>query len=162
MKAWYQALFTDAHAVFDATPNGQMKSIPHVQRLCFLRIRSEYPFTQTVGIFEAPDAVAAGRMTQGLDHMQFREATLDGLFRRYEHLKACQIEPTHAYNHGTATSFYYADPDGNVAELTAANFLAEADYLAFFQSEAFKANVEGHPIDAPDCIAHYRRTGLLK
>ena len=125
-------------------------------RICFLRIHAQFPYTQVVGLFEIEDLAQAGRTVPGLDHMQFREAALPNLFARYESLKAAGILPYATYDHGPATSFYYRDPDGNVVEVSAVNFETEAEYFAFFQSEAYKRNIEGHPIDADQAIREWR------
>ena len=61
-----------------------------------------------------------------------------------------------SYNHGPGTSFYYHDPDGNTVELSSANFANEADYLAYFRSEAYKKNISGIEIDAAAYVARFR------
>ena len=54
------------------------------------------------------------------------------------------------------TSFYYEDPDGNQAEMSCVNFVGEADFLAYFETDADKRNNSGIAIDADDDIARYR------
>jgi catechol-2,3-dioxygenase len=157
MKSWYQILFGGLEPSVETATRRQMKSVPHIERLCFLRIHVAFPYTQVLGLFEVPEATPARGMVRGLDHMQFREQGLEELFQRYEHLKAFNIRPTQSFNHGPSTSFYYADPDDNVVELSAVNFPNEKDYLAFFQSAAFKQNVEGDPIDTEHYIAECRQ-----
>lgn len=156
MKAWYMTFFGGLKPSVDVAPDRKMKSIPEVTRLCFLRIHMSYPFTQVLGLFEIPELEGRRPSASGLDHMQFREASLEHLFRRYEALKAAGIAPVKTYNHGPSSSFYYADPDGNEVELNATNFARESDYLAFFQTEEYRRNVEGVPVDAESYVRERR------
>ena len=155
MKGWYQEFFGGLKPTVESAPHGTLKSAPAVERLCFLRIHMSFPYTQVLGIFELPEAPASKGYGSGLDHMQFREAKLENLFRRHERLKAAGVRPTHSFNHGPGTSFYYADPDGNVVELSANNFESESEYLAFFHTDAFRKNVEGNPVDADTYAAQH-------
>ena len=156
VKSWYQKFFGDLKPAVETDTQRKMTSVPHIQRLCFLRIHVAFPYTQVLGIFEVPQAHAAQDMHAGLDHMQFRELSLENLFGRYEMLKKQGVLPTHCFNHGPGTSFYYKDPDGNVVELSAVNFDTEADYLAFFQTEAYRRNIEGRPVEPERYIAEQR------
>ncbi|MBC7803694.1 MAG: VOC family protein [Candidatus Parcubacteria bacterium] len=158
MKAWYQRLFGDLSGdlkpAVEESPQGSMKSFPEVLRLCFLRIHMQYPFTQVLGLFEVKTLKSGGGT--GLNHMQFREASLDNLFERYETLKKAGILPPKTYNHGPATSFYYRDPDGNEVEISATNFPTEQEYVSYMKSEAFRKNPEGDRVDADAYIAQHR------
>ena len=60
-------------------------------------------------------------------------------------------------NHGPGTSFYYTDPDGNTVELSGPNFDNEAEYLAYFDSEAYRTNIAGIVIDPDEYAARFRR-----
>jgi hypothetical protein len=71
-------------------------------------------------------------------------------------LRAQGIVPAKAYNHGPGTSFYYRDPDNNLVELSAVNFIDEKDYLAYYSSESYRKNVSGIPVDADTYVARYR------
>ncbi|MBP0590412.1 hypothetical protein J8I87_11940 [Paraburkholderia sp. LEh10] len=157
MKAWYVDFFGGLKPAVDVAPNRGLKSIPDVTRLCFLRIHTNYPITQVLGLFEIPELGDRHPAGSGLNHMQFREQSLQHLFRRYEVLKSAGITPFKAYNHGPSTSFYYSDPDGNEVELNATNFSKEEDYLAFFQSDEYRKNVEGYQVDA-ESYMHEKRT----
>lgn len=161
LKAWYQWLFGDMKPSVETGTERKLKSAPHVERLCFLRIHSSFPYTQVLGIFEVPEAKKPDVINLGLDHVQFREATMENLFKRYEHLKSRGIVPTHCFNHGPSTSFYYQDPDENVVELSAVNFPKEPEYLAFFQTEEFRRNVEGEAVEPEGYIA-MRRAWMSK
>lgn len=147
MKAWYLRLLGMDAPSFETVTEGRLLSVPEVTRLCFLRIHFQYPLSQTLGIFEVRALHAPQRQQPGLDHVQLRETSLENLARRYEALQAGNLLPTRCYNHGPGTSFYYTDPDGNEIEMSAANFDTEAEYLAFFGTEEYRNNVEGHPVD---------------
>ena len=153
IKGWYQTLFGGLKPTVETQTERRMKSVPHIERLCFLRIHASFPFTQVLGIFEVPEAREPAQMNAGLDHMQFRESSLANLFGRYEMLKNGGVLPTHCFNHGPGTSFYYKDPDGNVVELSAVNFDNESDYLAFFQTDEYRSNVEGYEVEPESYIA---------
>ncbi len=157
LKDWYETV-TDVKAFFvrdDATkPNWT-----GAYNIAFIRIFSEHPYTQVLGIFEVP-AVNGKAENQkgepGMHHMQLRHAGLDHLFSRYETLRARGITPMRSFNHGPGTSFYYHDPDGNTVELSSANFVNEADYLAYFRSESYAKNISGIEIDPAEFVARFR------
>ena len=156
MRTWYRRLFDDVQPATDVDSEKKLSFLPQVDRICFLRIHTQYPYTQVLGLFEIRDLAPPGKPVPGLDHMQFREASLSNLFSRYEALKAADVMPFSTYNHGPGSSFYYRDPDDNVVEISAVNFDTEREYLAFFQTEAFKRNIAGHPVDADEYIREYR------
>jgi len=127
--------------------------------IAFIRIFADHPYTQVLGIFEVPAITGRADNQQGepgMHHMQLRHAGLDHLFSRYEDLRARGITPMRCFNHGPGTSFYYQDPDGNTVELSAANFVHEADYLAYFKSESYAKNISGIEIDPADYVARFR------
>ncbi len=66
------------------------------------------------------------------------------------------ILPHRMANHGPGTSFYYRDPNRNIVELSASNFVTEAEYREFFTSEGYKRNPSGIEIEADAYIARYR------
>ena len=156
MQGWYSRLFDGLKPAVESEPQRGLKSAPEVTRLCFFRIHFQYPFTQVLGLFEVPEITSGNPRAPGLNHMQFREASLENLFQRYDMLKAQGVLPFKTYNHGPGSSFYYRDPDGNEVELSATNFSSQEDYLAFMRSEAFRSNVEGHAVDAQSYIAEVR------
>jgi len=157
MRAWYRRLFGNVEPATDVDSEKKLGFLPEVDRICFLRLHFQYPYTQVLGLFEIKDLVKPAKPVPGLDHMQFREASLAKLFARYEMLAAAGVMPFSTYNHGPATSFYYRDPDDNVVEISAVNFATETEYLAFFQSEEFKRNIEGFAVNADDYIQAWRR-----
>jgi catechol 2,3-dioxygenase-like lactoylglutathione lyase family enzyme len=159
MKQWYQRFFGGLKPAVETDTKRQLKSCPLIERLCFLRIHAAFPFTPVLGIFEISgirQPEKAAPMSTGLDHMQFREASLENLFCRYETLEDEGIKPFQSFNHGPGTSFYYMDPDGNTVELSASNFATEVEYFAFFQTEEYKSNIEGVAIDERPYIAKRR------
>lgn len=126
------------------------------ERFAFRRLSSDYPYTQLVVIFNRPELADRESPGPGLDHVQFRHASLGALFDRYEALRDLGIKPYRTMNHGPSTSFYYRDPDGNGVELSAMNFPTETEYSTFVTSEAFKKNISGLAIDADEFVSRYR------
>ena len=163
LREWYRMLL-GVDPYFERTPTAEdlAAAIPGIQRaadlrLCFFRVHLDYPYTQTLGIFQVPDLAAAAPEGPGMHHMQLRHASLAELFDRYERRKAVDVRPHRTANHGPGTSFYYRDPDGNVVELSAANFDTEAEYLGFLASDAYRTTPSGLEIDADEYVARYRR-----
>ncbi|HWP29506.1 MAG TPA: VOC family protein [Chloroflexota bacterium] len=159
LREWYRT-FLGTDPFFERTPPPRPAGAPASYtrasdvRMCFFRLHLDYPYTQVLGIFEVPNLAPAP--APGLHHLQLRHASLDALFDHYERLKAEAIRPHRTANHGPGTSFYYADPDGNVVEISAPNFDSEAEYLAYFASDTYAANPSGIEIDAEAYIARYR------
>ena len=157
MKEWHETV-TDVKAFF-VRDDAQKATWAGAYNIAFIRIFSDHPYTQVLGIFEVP-AVTGHADNQkgapGMHHMQLRHAGLDHLFSRYEDLRARGITPMRSFNHGPGTSFYYHDPDGNTVELSAANFVNEADYLAYFRSESYAKNISGIEIDPAEYVARFR------
>jgi catechol-2,3-dioxygenase len=163
LKLWYQNVLGVA-PFYEHNPVGGSKAArPGSQerasdiRLCFIRLHLDHPYTQVLAIFEVPGTRDASSGDPGLHHMQFRNATMEDLFARYDRLKAAGVHPHRTANHGPGTSFYYRDPDGNVVELSASNFVTAEEYKAYFISDSYKRNPSGIEIDADDYIARFRR-----
>ncbi len=157
LKDWYETV-TDVKAFF-VRDDAKSATWAGAYNIAFIRIFSAHPYTQVLGIFEVPALSGQAdnqKGTPGLHHMQLRHAGLDHLFSRYEALHARGITPMRSFNHGPGTSFYYHDPDGNTVELSSANFVNEADYLAYFRSEAYAKNISGIEIDPAEFVARYR------
>ena len=157
MKDWHETV-TDVKAFF-VRNDAKKATWAGAYNIAFIRIFSDHPYTQVLGIFEVP-AITGHADNQkgapGMHHMQLRHAGLNHLFSRYEALRACGITPMRSFNHGPGTSFYYHDPDGNTVELSAANFVNEADYLAYFRSESYAKNISGIEIDPAEYVARFR------
>ena len=157
LKQWYETV-TDVQAFF-VRDDAKKPTWAGAYNIAFIRIFSDHPYTQVLGIFEVP--VISGRADNqqgapGMHHMQLRHAGLEHLCSRYEALHAAGITPMRSFNHGPGTSFYYHDPDGNTVELSAANFIQEADYLAYFRSASYAKNISGVEIDAAAYVARFR------
>ena len=163
MKAWYETLLQVApffeHAPAEgATPSdygGQTRASD--LRMCFFRLSLDYPWTQTIGLFEEPGTALDPAMTApGLHHMQLMAADLDDLCSQYDRLRECGVHPHRSADHGPMTSFYYRDPDGNNVEITAQNFPTLEAMVAFMASDVFKANPSGVEIDPADFVTRRR------
>lgn len=111
------------------------------------------------GVPESRDAAAGQQQDlppRGLAHIAFTYATLGDLLGNYERLKAESILPTVTINHGTTTSMYFADPDGNQIELQVDNFATAAEGTNFMESDSFTRNPIGVPYDADEMLEKLR------
>lgn len=163
MKAWYETLL-GVPPYFEHSPppgikpedfGGQTRASD--LHMCFYRLSINFPYTQTIGIFEEPGtATTAGKDQPGLHHMQLSTSGLDDLCRTFELLRDQGLHPHRAADHGPMTSFYYRDPDGNNVELTAQNFATFEEMAAFMSSQEFKDNPSGIELVAADYVASWR------
>tara|TARA_B100001029_G_scaffold152610_1_gene135762 strand:- start:115 stop:693 length:579 start_codon:yes stop_codon:yes gene_type:complete len=154
LKNWYiTALGCEP---FFTRPRPKETSWTGAQQIAFFKLMGEYPYSQVLGIFEVDGTVDSPSTDPGLHHLQFAHASFDELFDRYDNLKAEGILPAHTWNHGVSTSFYYQDPDGNMAEMNCVNFATEAEFFGYFETESYKKNVSGIEIEAEDYIGRYR------
>jgi len=157
---WYQAalsvkpFFEFAPDASQHTPQPEDK-LENYARLCFLRLHQDYPYSQVVALFDVAGLLPSAT-SSGLHHIQLRQNSFPTLLERFDRLRGAGILPYRSFNHGPATSFYYEDPDGNLVEMSAANFEREADFLNYFQTPAFKKNPAGIAIDAADFLRRYR------
>jgi catechol-2,3-dioxygenase len=94
-----------------------------------------------------PGTVERPTNSAGLDHLAYTYADLKELVLTYERLKSLGITPQRITDHGSSTSFYYLDPDGNQIELKADSFATPEEQHAFLRSETFKKNPLGQPLD---------------
>ena len=155
LKSWYSHVL-DTVPMFESERREQ--SAPGTMRqMCLIRSYSEFPFTETLAIFDFAGLSQTDPTVAGMDHFQMQFGSIDDLFDRYETLAAHGIMPTRSANHGPSTSFYYRDPDGNRVELSVKNYATEAETLAFMQTEAFRRNPAGIDVDPAEYIARYRR-----
>ncbi|MDX3453316.1 VOC family protein [Streptomyces sp. ME02-8801-2C] len=92
----------------------------------------------------------------GLMHIAFTYASLLDLLENYERLTENGIKPVTVINHGTTTSLYYADPDGNNIELQIDNFDTADEGTAFMESDSFRRNPVGVPFDPDEMLARLR------
>jgi catechol 2,3-dioxygenase-like lactoylglutathione lyase family enzyme len=158
MLEWYRTLIgLEPFYLRRGAPEAPSWSGAH--GIAFFRLYVDYPYTQVFGLFEVPavgDRATPTKGDPGLHHMQMRFGELGDLFDRYESLKSAGTRPVRSFNHGPGTSFYYEDPDGNTVELSCVNFVQEADYLAYFQTDAYRKNISGIAIDPDEYIARFR------
>ena len=163
MKAWYKTVlgvepFFEHAPPKDTTPldlGGQTRASD--LRMCFFRLSTDYPYVQTIGIFEEPGTeLSPVKGACGLHHMQLMTSGLDELCAKYEGLHGHGMHPHRSADHGPMTSFYYRDPDGNNVEITSQNFPTLDAMVEFMASDAFKANPSGKEID-PDAFVAARR-----
>ena len=120
MKAWYGTML-DLEPSLEHTPSGgsatKESGLAKPARMCFFRLHAEHPYQDVIALFEipGPGTIAAG--PSGLHHMQLRNASMSVLQERYQRLHATGIAPFQAMDHGSSTSLYYRDPDGNALML---------------------------------------------
>jgi catechol-2,3-dioxygenase len=104
-----------------------------------------------IAIVSNPNLGDDGRSSAGLEHVAFTYPDLDSWLAAYERLAADGVLPVAPINHGMTISLYYADPDGNQAEIqvdTMDNDAAEA----FMASDVFAANPIGVRFDPADLV----------
>ena len=126
------------------------------QQIAFFKLYGVYPYAQMLGVFEVDGTKKRANGDPGLHHFQLAHGNFDELFMRYDRLKEQGVMPIQKWNHGVMTSFYYEDPDGNQAEMTCMNFAKEEDFRAYFETDAYKNNISGIPIDPDEYIGRYR------
>ena len=154
LKDWYITALS--REPFFIRPRPKEVSWTGSQQIAFFKLAGEYPYSQVLGIFEVDGTVETPGTDPGLHHFQMAHASFDELFERFDILKAQGILPSHTWNHGVSTSFYYEDPDGNLAEMNCVNFVTEIEFFGYFETDAYKNNVSGIIIDAEAYISSYR------
>jgi catechol 2,3-dioxygenase-like lactoylglutathione lyase family enzyme len=93
--------------------------------------------------------------TAGLDHVSFTYGALADLVATYERLAAGGVRPTWSVNHGPTLSLYYADPEGNQAELQVDRFSTTAEATEFLRSRAFANHPIGHRVDFDELVRRF-------
>jgi len=155
MKNWYK-IALDIEPFF-VRERPKEVSWTQSQQIAFFKLHGIYPYAQMLGVFEV-DEINGSKVgiDPGLHHFQLAHGNFEELFSRYDRLKAEGIIPFQKWNHGVMTSFYYQDPDGNQAEMTCVNFAKEEDFRAYFETDSYKQNISGIPIDPDEYISRYR------
>lgn len=110
-----------------------------------------------IAIVRPPDVHGPPPNTAGLDHIAFTYAGLADLVATYERLAADGVRPARVVNHGPTLSLYYADPDGNRAELQVDRFPTTAEATAFLKSKAFANHPIGHSVDFDDVVRRFHQ-----
>ena len=154
LKSWYSRVL-DTKPMFESERREDLGP-GAMRQMCIIRPCSEFPFTESLVIFDFAELRQNNQTVSGMDHFQMQFASIDHLFDRYEALAAHGIVPTRSANHGPSTSFYYRDPDGNRVELSAKNYATEVETLLFIQSEAFRRNPAGIDVDPTEYVGRYR------
>ena len=163
MKAWYRTVL-GVGPFFERTPDpgtrpldlgGQTRASD--LKMCFFRLSTDYPYVQTIGIFEEPGTLAEQpKGVPGLHHMQLMCESTAMLVEKFEELGARGMRPHRSANHGPMTSFYYRDPDGNNVEITAQNYPTLAAMVEFMGTAGFRNNPSGAEIDPDAFVARFR------
>ncbi|WP_206243962.1 VOC family protein [Novosphingobium terrae] len=163
MKPWYTTVLGVEPFFEHAPPQGAKPGDFGGQtrasdlRMCFFRLSLDYPYVQSIGLFEEPGTAAEpAKGMPGLHHMQLMTGSIDELCDKYEALRAHGMHPHRSADHGVMTSFYYRDPDGNNVEITAQNHPSLEAMVAFMASAEFKANPSGHELDPEAYVAAHR------
>jgi len=144
-----------AHVVFK-TPNFKkmidwwctvLEAKPAMQNdhLAFLTFDGEH---HRVAIINTPALLPIPKIMRGLDHVAFTYKSLKDLLDTHQRLHDLGIDPVWSINHGPTTSLYYADPDGNKAELQIENFDSSNEMLEWAKTGEFSINPIGVDFDA--------------
>lgn len=137
--AWWRNLL-EADVVFD---NGFIG---------FLSFDAEH---HRIAVVQLPALGPPRPKTAGLDHVSFTYARLADLVATYERLAAAGVRPAWSVNHGPTLSLYYADPDGNQAELQVDRFATAEEATEFLRSRAFANHPIGHRVDFDDLVRRF-------
>jgi catechol 2,3-dioxygenase-like lactoylglutathione lyase family enzyme len=164
MKPWYVTILGVSPFFEHAPPPGTKpldlggQTRASDLRMCFFRLSLDFPYVQTIGIFEEPGtSLEPVKGIPGLHHMQLTTGSHGELCDKYLELKAKGLKPHRSTDHGPMTSFYYRDPDGNNVEITAQNYPTLEAMVAFMASAEFKANPSGEEIDPEVFVAKHRQ-----
>jgi catechol-2,3-dioxygenase len=110
-----------------------------------------------VALVARPGTVPRQPNSAGLDHLAFTYADEGELVATYERLKGESIAPSRSIDHGSSTSLYYLDPDGNQIELKVDSFSSAEEQFGYMQSDEFARNPLGTPFDPDEWAAAYGR-----
>jgi catechol-2,3-dioxygenase len=121
--------------------------------LCFMTYDQEH---HRVGILDVGDVPPLDPTAVGLEHIAYAFASLGDLLANYIRLKDGGVEPYWCINHGSTTSLYYRDVDGNRIETQVDNYDTHEELSGFFESEAFHANPLGVQFDPDRMVEMYR------
>ena len=108
-----------------------------------------------IALVARPGTVPRQPNSAGLDHLAFTYADEGELVATYERLKRESIAPSRSIDHGSSTSLYYLDPDGNQIELKVDSFGSAEEQFEYMQSEEFARNPLGTPFDPGAWAAAY-------
>ena len=140
LRDWYLKVL-DAHVVYEN------------EFLSFLTFDEEH---HRVGIAQLPFPVERTPMTVGLAHTAYTFGSLRDLLAKYEELKEAGIQPHVPAQHGTTTSIYYRDPDGNTVELQIDNFATPDEATEYLRGDEFRTDPAGPTFDPEAMLAALR------
>jgi catechol-2,3-dioxygenase len=143
LRDWYLKVL-GAHVVYEN------------EILSFMTFDEEH---HRLGIVQLPQPVARTAMTVGLAHTAYTFPSLEGLLAHFEDLNTAGIEPHVPVQHGTTTSIYYRDPDGNTVELQIDNFTTPREATDYFLGEEFRTDPFGPSFD-PVAMTVALRSGV--
>jgi catechol 2,3-dioxygenase-like lactoylglutathione lyase family enzyme len=124
------------------------------ERFSFLTYDAEH---HRVAFVNAGDVPALDRRAAGVEHFAYTFASMGDLLANFLRLKEAAIFPYWCINHGSTTSLYYRDPDGNQIETQTDNFDTREELVGFFASEVFRANPLGVQFDPERLVELYRQ-----
>jgi hypothetical protein len=124
------------------------------ERFSFLTYDGEH---HRVAFVNVGDVAPLDRRAAGIEHFAYSFASMGDLLANFLRLRGADIFPYWCINHGSTTSLYYRDPDGNQIETQADNFDTRAELVAFFASEVFRANPLGVQFDPDRLVELYRQ-----
>jgi len=139
MRDWYRSVL-GAELMFEN------------DRIIFLTFDDEH---HRIALIQRPGLKEAVSDTVGVDHFAFTYPTLGDLVSAYESLKAEGIMPHLSVNHGTTTSMYFHDPDGNRVELQVDNFDTVDQLNDWFAKGDFTRNQLGTVLDMDEFAAKF-------
>ena len=122
--------------------------------LTFLTYDDEH---HRLAIFRVLGLGRASRGKAGVDHVAFTYRNLKELVSTYVRLKDAGIEPVWTTHHGGTLSFYYADPDNNLAELQVDVHKDVKSLEQYLVSEDFSINPVGVDFDPEEIRARLER-----
>jgi catechol 2,3-dioxygenase-like lactoylglutathione lyase family enzyme len=125
------------------------------ERFSFITYDDEH---HRMAFVNSGDIPPLNRRAAGVEHFAYSFASLGDLLANYLRLKDASILPYWCINHGSTTSLYYRDPDGNQIETQTDNFATRAELVGFFASDTFHANALGVQFD-PDRLVELYREG---
>lgn len=123
------------------------------EMIAFLSYDEEH---HRIAIAALPETIDKVNEACGLAHVAFTYDTMEDLATAYEQRKKFGFVPFWCINHGTTTSMYYHDPDGNEIEMQIDNFEDPRDATEYMNSEAFRTNAYGTEFNPDDFVRRVR------
>ena len=115
--------------------------------VCLITFDTEH---HRLALLHVDEANAPIRDRTGFEHVAFSYRDLGDLMSTYRRLLDTNIAPDASINHGTMTSLYYSDPDGNRVELLVYNFPSVEELQNWYATGAHERHPYGAPFDAEE------------